>query len=838
MNIICYNRFIVYNCQLVELNNYQLLYFAILRYKLKVMKKVISILTFIFTTIIAVAQTGTVSGTVKANNNPPTVVANILLQQPDSTAVKGSITDSAGIFKISAKPGYYFIVVSATGFANITSSQFSIKENEEITLPTFSMKQETKTLGAVKVVATKKLFEMQPDKMVMNIENSVLATGNSLFDVLRKAPAVTTDKDDNIKLKGAISQIFIDGKPAYLSGQQLTDYLKSLPADAVSKIEIITNPSSKYDAAGATGIINIKLKKNQAYGLNGTANVGGGVGVYGKINGGVNLNYRKNKVNIFGSGYVGNSESYNRLTYNSIINNNGNITLQDRDNYWHPHTTYSSYKTGLDYSISKKRTIGILYRGSFANTNARTDNNSIISDANHNFENAVVSVKNGKEKTHSNFFNLNYRSTLDSAGSELSFDADYANYIFTSNDVNENHFFDDAHTENRSPYFFRNIQPANGIIKAFKADYTKYLKNKLKIETGFKLSNVKSDNELIADSLYSNNWIKDAGRTDHFIYNENIYAAYLNVEKTINKTSIQAGIRAEQTNSTGNSITLNRKDKRSYLDLFPTLFISQDINDNNQLNFSYTRRISRPGYQSLNPFVDYIDPYTLFKGNPYLKPSYTNSFEIKHSYHQLLFTSLSYSHSTDVQTTVIRQDKTTGVTTNTTENAGYSNALRLDITASIPITKWWTTDNNIGVSYNKDYSSIPEFSYNTTSFSADFSTSQTFTLPKSYKIQTSFYYGIPTKSGIVKTLSYYGWDFGVQKQLWKNKATIKLNATNIIGTSAYRAHYLSSNLNIYWKNEWEGKKIMVSFIYKFGSNKIKSSRSHTTASQDEQDRIK
>jgi hypothetical protein len=801
------------------------------------MKRIAALLTIIVAAFSATAQTGIIKGTAGDKTGKVLINANVLLKKKDSTLVKGSITDSAGVFSMEAKPGEYFIVVSMVGFESRQTVVFTVKENEVTSLPEIILQNSSKDLGVVTVVAKKKLFEMQPDKMVMNIENSILATGNSVFEVLRKAPAVTTDKDDNIKLKGAISQIFIDGKPAYLSGQQLTDYLKSLPADAVSKIEIITNPSSKYDAAGATGIINIKLKKNQAFGLNGTANIGGGYGVYGKVNGGLSLNYRKNKVNVFGSGYIGNSDSYNRLNYNSIINNNGTITLQDRDNYWHPKATYASYKAGLDYSINKNNTIGILYRGSFDHTDARTDNNSIFSDANHIPQNYIKSVKNSVDGTHSNFINLNYKSALDTAGSELNMDLDYARYVKSGTDINENNFYDGLINEIRSPYSFRNIQPADGTIKAFKADLTKYFSNKIKMEAGFKLSNVKSDNELIADSLSNNSWQKDAGRTNHFIYDEDIYAAYVSLSKTFNKTSVQAGVRAEQTSSTGNSVTLNKTDKRNYLDFFPTLFISHNPDDKNQLNFSYTRRISRPGYQSLNPFVMYIDPYTYFEGNPYLKPSYTNSFEIKHGYKDFLFTSIGYNHSTDIETQVIRQNKVTGVTTNTSSNADYSNQIRMDITASVPITKWWSSDNNIGLSRNKDVSTIPDFSFSTRSFNADFSTSNTFILPKKYKIQTSFNYGAPTRSGIVRIRSYHQLDMGVQKQLWDNKATIKLNATNIIGTSAYRAHYVSDNLNIVWKNKWEGKKLMLSFVYKFGRNTVKASRARNTASQDEQGRI-
>jgi hypothetical protein len=801
------------------------------------MKKIAVLLIIIIAAFSAAAQTGTIKGIAGDKTGKPLITANVLLKKKDSTLVKGSITDSAGVFNIEAKPGEYFITVSMVGFENKQTTVFVVRENEETNLHEVILKSASKELGTVTVFAKKKLFEMQPDKMVMNIENSILATGNSVFEVLRKAPAVTTDKDDNIKLKGSVSQIFIDGKPAYLSGQQLTDYLKSLPADAVSKIEIITNPSSKYDAAGATGIINIKLKKNQTFGLNGTANIGGGFGVYGKVNGGLSLNYRKNKVNVFGSGYIGNSESYNRLNYNSIINNNGTITLQDRNNYWHPKATYASYKAGLDYSINKNNTIGILYRGSFDHTDARTDNNSTFSDANHIPQNYIKSVKNAVDGTHSNFINLNYKSALDTAGSELNMDIDYARYVKTSTDVNENNFYDGLGNETRPLYSFRNIQPATGTIKAFKADLTKYFADKIKLETGFKVSNVKSDNELIADSLSNNSWQKDEGRTNHFIYDEDIYAAYMSLSKTFKKTSVQAGVRAEQTNSTGNSVTLNKTVKRNYLDFFPTLFISHEMDNKNQLNFSYTKRISRPGYQSLNPFVMYIDPYTYFEGNPYLKPSYTNSFEVKHGYKDFLFTSIGYSHSTDVETHVIRQNKTTGVTTNTSENANYSDQVRMDITASVPVTKWWSSDNNIGLSHSKDVSTITDYNFNTKSLSADFSTNNTFILPKKYKIQTSFNYSVPTKSGIVRTRCYYQLDMGVQKQLWENKATIKLNATNIIGPSAYRAHYVNDNLNIVWQNKWEGKKLMLSFVYKFGKNMVKASRARNTASQDEQGRI-
>ena len=801
------------------------------------MYKTFLLLALLLTGFSAAAQKNTIKGQVKDKDQAAVIAANILLHKNDSSILKGSITDADGKFEIDAAPGDYFLTVSMLGFEKVQTAMFTLTATETKKLPDLIMIPAAGALKETTITATKKLFEMQPDKMVMNIENSVLATGNSVFEVLRKAPAVTTDKDDNIKLKGLTSQIFIDGKPAYLSGQQLTDYLKNLPADAVSKIEIITNPSSKYDAAGAAGIINIRLKKSRANGLNGTANIGGGFGKYGKINGGTNLNYRKDKVNIFGSAYGGYSESYNQLDYNSRIDNQGEVTLQDRNNYWNPKNTSASYKAGLDYSISPKSTIGLLYRGGSDGTDSHTDNNSIFRDANRNLLNYVTSDKDDRIRLYNNILNLNYTIALDTAGSTWSADADYAGYSISGKDVNENHFHTPSGEEYRSPYIFRNTQPAKTVVKAFKTDYTGFLPHKFKLEAGVKFSKVKSDSELRSDSLSNSNWINDGSRSNHFIYNENIFAAYMTLSKTFNKTSIQAGLRAEHTDSKGYSITLNKTDKRNYLDLFPTLFISQELNSSQQLNFSYTRRIDRAGYLSLNPFVMYVDPYTFFQGNPYLKPSYSNSFELKHSYKDFLFTTLNYNHSTDVQTQVIRQDKLTGITANTSENADYSDNIRLDITASIPVTKWWSSDNNVSFAYNKDYSTIPEFSYDTRAISADFSSNHTFSLPGGYKVQTGLYYGIPTRSGIARLRSWYQWDLGLQKEIWNSKATVKLNATNIIGPSAYRAHYLSDNLDIVWTNKWEGRKLMLSFVYKFGSNTIKESRKRNTASQQEQNRI-
>ncbi len=678
---------------------------------------------------------------------------------------------------------------------------------------------------------------MQPDKTVLNIENSVLAAGNSVFEVVKKAPAVSVDKDDNLKLKNAIAAIYFDGKPAYLGGQELTEYLKNTPADAVSKIEIISNPSSRFDAEGPTGIINIKFKKSKNLGFNGSTNAGFGQGKYPKYWGGLNLNYRTRGFNIFGGINSGRYNSFNRLTYNSTINNNGVITHQDRDNFWHPITVSHSPKIGMDFFVSKKATLGLLVTGNISRENTNTSNNSTFSDQ--NFTPASYIANDTKSDNHlTNLqYNINYKIDTDSLGGSLNMDADLANYNRGSNAVLTNNFLDAAHQTYRTPYIFRNITPAVINIKSFKTDFIKYWAAGFKIETGFKTSFVKTDYTLQSDSLQTSKWVADNNLTNHFIFKENINAVYVNITKELKKWNIQAGLRAEHTNNTGTSLTTGQVQKNNYISFFPSLFISNKLNDQNTLNISYTRRVQRPGYQNLNPFKWYVDPNTLFEGNPFLQPSFTNSFEIKHGYKDVLFTSISYSQTTNGVVQVIEQNKNTLLVKNRPENASADQYVSLDISLGIPIKSWWSCDNSMSVFYGNSISHYPGYSFNSNSVGASFSTDHTITLPKNYKIQASAYYNTPYTEGIAKSRCSYDFSIGVQKQIWDKKATIKINFQNIIGPNAYRAKYKSDLLDITWVNRWDGRQARVTFNYKFGKSTVKANRTRNTGTSSENNRV-
>ncbi len=805
------------------------------------MKKIVTATTFILISHLASAQQKIISGRVLNIAQKAIPFANIaLVNNIDDKTIKGTISDSAGNFTLEIKDmGPYKVKITSIGYMDFSSAINKVDSaTTNIVLPNIILQNDAKTNTTVVVTSKKRFIEIQADKTVLNIENNIAAVGNSAFELIKKAPAVSVDKDENLKLKGGIATIYVDGKPFYLQGDQLVQYLKNLQADAISKIEIIGNPSSKYDAAGLNGIINIKLKKNKLYGTNGSVTLGAGYGRYPKVSSSVSLNHRTKSVNIFSDASLGYSESFNKLTYNSMITNGVTVAMQDRENYWHPKTTWNSFKVGADFNVTQKTIIGVLVKGSGDHEKSVTDNETIFRDGNKNKLESILTQKDNNEKTNNYSYNLNFKTELDTSGSELVFDADYITFKRSAENINYNNFKNAASTNYRNPYTFRNGTPADINIKTAKIDLTKVFKTSFKIETGAKFSTVQNNNFLKVDSLNAaNNWEIDYNRTNTFLYTEKIAAAYFNFTKDWKKLSLQAGVRAENTYYEGNSVTLNQVRDSNYLNLFPSMFVTYRMNERHILNASFSRRINRPSYQSLNPFIDFIDPFTQFEGNPNLKPSFTQSVEVKHSYKSFLYTTISYSYTKAQSTNVILQDKNTGAVRNITANVGNSTYMSLNESFSVEPTTWWSMDNNISFSAGKSSSNYKDFEFNQNFFGVDIGWENSFKLPKKYKILLSAYYSTPYRDGITKVRSAYAATVGIQKSLWDGKASLKLNFNNFIGPNAYRAKYLSDKLNIDWVNRWEGRRINVSFNHKFGNKDVKAIRQRSSASQAEKNRV-
>jgi outer membrane receptor protein involved in Fe transport len=591
-----------------------------------------------------------------------------LLNQKDSTVVKGALSNDAGLYTFEhIKPGNYLVKATSIGFSTAVSPAFTITgATDKFNAPTIKMTKGSRNLQTVNIVAAKPLIERKIDRTVMNVENSVLAAGNSAMEILEKAPGVTVDKDDNISLKGKQGvTVMINDKLTYLSATQLATLLRSTDGNTIQSIEIITNPSAKYDAAGTSGIINIKLKKNKQSGTNGSLTLGEGYSNYlgnnWKDNMSLNLNHKEGNLNVFGTFSRGDNQRQHDIAIDRIIKDSTGKPTYFNQNTLMPQTNhYNNYSIGADYDVSPKNTVGFVVSGYSNSENDNNNDHTRIGSGPGVIDSTLTTVSALKQ-TYKNFaLNLNDRYKIDTAGQELGIDLDYSKFNNNSDaQYNTNYFLPNGNVQH-APQLLTNQTPSSIDIYTGKADYTKPLSKTIKLETGVKFSSVKTDNNLQAQIFSNGSYINDTTRTNHFIYTERIDAGYLNLNDQLDKkTSLQLGLRAEYTQSVGMLVGSPEVD-RNYLDFFPSAFINRTLNDKNEIGLSYSRRIDRPSYDNLNPFIYYLDPYTFQKGNAFLNPQYTNNFEFNYTYNKTINISISYSRTTNAITEIIltQGDKT------------------------------------------------------------------------------------------------------------------------------------------------------------------------------------
>lgn len=802
-------------------------------------------LMLIFSTSAAWPQspvTGKINGQVLDENKNPLEFATImLLSTSDSSLVKGAISDVAGKYEfMNIAEGNYLVSASMVGYQKIYTRPFILQsETESINLASLALSSDTKTLTEVVVVGEKPFIEQKLDRMVVNVANSIVSSGGTALEVLEKAPGITVDQNDVISLKGKQGIIvMIDGKQSYLSASEVSNMLRNMQSNAIEQIEIITNPSAKYDAAGNSGIINIKLKKDKNMGMNGNINAGVGYGKFEKYNGGLNLNYRQGKVNFFGNYNYGYNKRFNSLRLQRRIVDDGTETFFDAYNYRPMEFENHSYKAGVDFSLNEKNTLGFIATGFFNDGTMEVINDTKISHEKNQVDSSLILFNNATSIRQSMSYNLNYRKTFDSTDREFTIDLDYSNYEGESNDNIRNFYYNSIGEETGSPLILKSIIPSIVDIKSIKADYVHPLGNGAKLEIGMKSSHVTTDNDVRFDLYEAEQWTVDTTKTNHFKYTENINAGYLNFSKEYEKLSLQLGLRAEQTISEGNSITLNKVVKRNYLEFFPSIFVSQKLGKDHQLGYSYSRRIDRPTYQDLNPFIYFLDVYSYFEGNPFLKPSFTNSFEISHTFKGMFITSLGYSHTKDVFTQVTEQNDETMVTKATMANLNSQKNYSLGLTIPVNFTKWWTASNNLSLYYNRFESEFQGGQLDLGQLAYNLNSNHNFTLPNNFSAEVSGMYRSPTVDGIVKARSMYFVAMGIQKTFLDKKATLKLNVHDIFNTMRFRGDIDYQNMDVNILAKWESRQARLTFTYRFGNNDIKPARRRTTGSEAEQNRIK
>ncbi|MEQ1676928.1 MAG: TonB-dependent receptor, partial [Chitinophagaceae bacterium] len=604
------------------------------------MRKFLILLTIALTTLSFVSQaqlkTGKINGTVIDGNTKTIESATItLVRAKDSSVAKMSVADKSGNYSFEGvTEGTYFVSISAVGHEKGFSPSFSITtDNPVVSLKTIELIPAAKTVAGVTVTARKPLVEQKIDRMVVNVEASATNVGATAMEVLEKSPGISVDKDGNISLKGKQGvQVYIDGRPSYLAGTDLANYLRSMNAAQLEQIEIMTNPPAKYDAAGNAGIINIKTKKTKQFGYSGSISSTYSQGIYPKFSESANFNYRKNKVNLFANVGYNNRKNIQELDIQRKFLEPVTKELKshfNQDGELREGGESINGKLGLDFFATKKTTIGAVVNG-FYNPgyfNSRSDVR--IADPFMVPVGTTISNTTNDKKWKHLGANLNFRHVFDSTGRELTMDADFLNYKSTNvQDLINQYFKPDGSPSDKSDTLLGSL-PQHIRIYSAKADFVRPLKGNAKFEAGIKTSFVKTDNNAVYNNLFDARPVLDSGRSNHFIYDENVNAAYVNFSKPLSKkVTMQLGLRLENTNATGHSTgytynsTLNKfvafdsKFKKNYTQLFPTMYLQYQANEKNSFVLNYGRRIERPDYEDLNPFITFLDKYTFEQGNP------------------------------------------------------------------------------------------------------------------------------------------------------------------------------------------------------------------------------
>jgi hypothetical protein len=610
-------------------------------------------------------NTGNITGTVKDDEGKALQSATVsLLKAQDSSLVKVAVSDKVGKYEfVSIKEGKYLLSYTSVGFEKKFSNHFDLS-GATIEMPATALVAAAKGLSGVTVQSKKPFIETKLDKTIVNVEASPTNAGSTALDVLEKSPGISVNSDGAISLRGKSGVIvMMDGKPTYLSATDLANMLKNMPASALDQIEIMTNPSAKYDASGNSGVINIKTKKGRAPGFNGSIMAGITTGIYNiegntyiipKSQNSFQFNYKTGKLNFFGNYNPNYMEGRNTMMFDRKFIDNGNY-----EGYSAQTTKFlfkgfnQTLKLGMDWDISKKDVIGVVLSGFAFDGNPTPTTVSDIFDANNNLQSRLVSYTDNDLSFKNFTSNINWRHKFDSAGQEISADVDYVRYdnmaemMLTTDKYNSARQF-------TGQSFLKGSLPADINIYSFKTDYSKPIKNG-RFEAGAKVSYVKNDNLVDYKTFFDNKWYDDA-RSNHFIYEETVNAAYVNMNKQFKKWTVQGGLRVENTISKGNQITQNSTFKKNYTELFPTAFVSYALDKNNSLTVNYGRRITRPNYQDLNPFIYFLDTLTYRQGNIYLVPQFANKYELSYAYKSKYIVSASYSETDDVISQIMRQN--------------------------------------------------------------------------------------------------------------------------------------------------------------------------------------
>lgn len=789
----------------------------------------------------------TLKGTLRDESNQPVEGAVVsLLRSPDLQLLKTGFSETDGSYELSGlSADSVRLLVALPGFQTYTSETFLIGGSGVLQHPVIALKTEGKKLDEVTVVTKLPFVERKIDRTVVNPEALISNAGGTALDVLSKSPGIMVEENGDIKLKGKSGvMVYVDDKPTFLSGAALESYLKSLPAEAIKQIEIMTNPPAHYDAAGNSGIINIKTKRSKLRGINGNVSVNYAQGRYARTNDNAALSFSGKKLAIFSNLSYGIHNGFHDLTIQRRYKDEAGNTqsIFDQNTYMRRHSETFNGRIGADYYLNDRTTIGASLRGLQNSSDNTSFNKAVFLGPDYDLTSRVI-ADNGETSLFGNATaNLNLRQQIDSLGQSITADLDYVTYSTRTRQSYKNDVWLPDGTNTYSDRQSGDL-PSVIHIYAFKSDYVKPLKKNAKFDAGIKASFTQTDNEAIYTITQNDIERDNYDLSNHFKYDELISAAYLNYSKGFKRFDVQAGLRFESTQlqgrQLGNAMKPASEFNRDYNSLFPTLYLSYKLDTaaNHLVNLSYGRRVNRPYYQDLNPFISPLDKYTFYEGNPYLRPTFANNVALAYSYKSFFTTTFSYNNTDNqIQETIeIRE----GIYYSRPGNIASSVQYNLSVEGSVPVEKWLTFNFYTEVQHALYRSRLYTETLDSKGTYWFVSGSTIFNLKKGWSAELSGQY----ITNFIDSQFWFG-DFGfinvgAQKKILKDKGTLKFSLNDVLFSNRIRGRINNLRMtDANWFGPRDTRVASLTFSYRFGKVQNNKARHNSTGSETEQGRVK
>lgn len=791
------------------------------------------------------AQSASIKGQFQDQEGNPVAFANVVLYQTsDSTLVKVETTQESGVFQMRGiDPGNYFLVATYVGVADYLESDINLQRDDLLDLGVMTFGESSVELDEITVTANRAMVEVKPDRTVFNVQGTINSTGSDAIELLRKAPAVTVDNNDNISVLGRSGVLlYVDGKRLPLTGENLSNYLKNLPAEQIDRIDIITTPGAKYEAEGNAGIIDIRLKRDENAGTNGTVTGTFSQGKLPQMNGSISGNHRNGKINLFGTIGGAESERFNRMHFEDYQNN----IFKFEDHFIRSGNQNLNYRLGLDLYLSKKHILGFLVGGNYAEGKVNTTNTIALSNQQtiNQVDSFLLATSISDRQADQNTYNINYRFD-NQKGRSVNIDLDYGAYRNEMVRYQPNRYYSDASQQELLTEIINSFDTPTDIdIYTFKLDYEEELWGG-KLGLGSKLSRVVSDNTFLFYDEISGKSIRNDRRSNTFEYDENVYAGYITFSRPISeKWNFSAGLRAEQTDATGDlqaflpelqepPVELN------YLSWFPSAGLTWQVAPTHALALNYGRRINRPDYNVLNPFNNQLSQLSFQKGNPFLRPEIVNNVELGYTLNYRYNFKIGYSLTEDQITRLISpddDDPRAGFIS--WDNLATQKIWSANISAPVQISEKWNAYFNASCSYLDNQAEYENgATVDVQKFTYSIYQQHTFNLPWDLKGEISGYYSGPgVWGGVFEYESSWSLNLGLQRKFLQDRLNVRISANDLFYETGWDGVSRFNGLVSNGSGRWDSRRVGISLSYGFGNQKIKS-RKRKTGLEEEAGRI-